>query len=661
VTGSWNGLTYSGDASNEIVTGTAADEDMYMAKGDDVANGGGGADYIDGGIGSDTLHGGDGDDIVFDINSFESGYSGLIGKDQIFGDDGDDELHIASPDTNDIADGGAGTDTLFLDFGGQFSGGVTAPVVFTLRATSNAYVGGIRTVAVLNMEKTWVRGGTGDDTLTGGKDNDTLLGADGNDVLKGMGGDDVIDVGRGNFQADGGGGTDIFALDASGDHAGVTVTQSASMSFGTDLGSGSALNFERLNLITGAGGDNLAGGKFDDTLNAGSGADQVTGGAGADKVIQGAGSVTAYLGFGNDTLDASNKFAGGDSGDTVFGQDGDDRVLLAGCAAGAGHSVEGGAGNDLISVNYQGDVTSHNTLNGGDGADTIGAGAGRDVIDGGDGNDVISVNADVASVRGGKGDDSVSQSAYNGGMPFAGQLYDGGQGTDSLALSSLLVAGKLDLSKADKDVVTAEGGHIIHFERFGIYYHATTLSRIVTGGLNDTVDGSTSAGILIDGGGGNDSLYGRGSGSPTLMGGAGDDVLYGYANGCESHGGDGSDRFVSFSGVQMLTGDAGADTFVWQSTSYSTVDKAGRDVITDFSTVDGDHIDLSSIDADATIAGNDAFHWAGRHFGGHAGELICSGTGGKYYVQGDVNGDGAADFAITVFSAAAPGAGDFVL
>lgn len=76
-----------------------------------------------------------------------------------------------------------------------------------------------------------------------------------------------------------------------------------------------------------------------------------------------------------------------------------------------------------------------------------------------------------------------------------------------------------------------------------------------------------------------------------------------------------------------------------------------RDVITDFTP--GDLIDLAAIDANTAPPGNQAFAWRGElAFNGHAGQLRFAGDNApghandRTIVEGDVNGDRAADFQI---------------
>jgi hypothetical protein len=67
----------------------------------------------------------------------------------------------------------------------------------------------------------------------------------------------------------------------------------------------------------------------------------------------------------------------------------------------------------------------------------------------------------------------------------------------------------------------------------------------------------------------------------------------------------------------------------------------------------GDKINLQGIDANTNTAANDAFGpTLGTAFSGQAGQLIANDTGGgNWLVQGDVDGNGGADFSINVQTA----------
>jgi hypothetical protein len=49
------------------------------------------------------------------------------------------------------------------------------------------------------------------------------------------------------------------------------------------------------------------------------------------------------------------------------------------------------------------------------------------------------------------------------------------------------------------------------------------------------------------------------------------------------------------------------------------------------------------------MAGDQAFHWIGSNaFGGAAGELRAFENGGTWFVEGDTDGNGSADFQLMV-------------
>lgn len=77
-----------------------------------------------------------------------------------------------------------------------------------------------------------------------------------------------------------------------------------------------------------------------------------------------------------------------------------------------------------------------------------------------------------------------------------------------------------------------------------------------------------------------------------------------------------------------------------------------------------DKVDLSAIDANTGVDGDQPFTRVAGGFTGHAGELIFTGGFGDVsppVVAGDTDGDGLADFSI-IFDVAGPGGpGDYIL
>ena len=155
--------------------------------------------------------------------------------------------------------------------------------------------------------------------------------------------------------------------------------------------------------------------------------------------------------------------------------------------------------------------------------------------------------------------------------------------------------------------------------------------------------GASSSGYAQAGAGG-DVLIGV----QNLAGSAYNDTLTGYTDSNVLNGGAGSDKLIGGIGGDVLIGGAGADSFTYNATNESTVDPAGRDTILDFSHAEADIIDLRKIDA--VIGGTDDKFKLVAAFTHTAGQLTVVHDVDHYTVQGDVNGDGLADFAIDVYS-----------
>ena len=147
---------------------------------------------------------------------------------------------------------------------------------------------------------------------------------------------------------------------------------------------------------------------------------------------------------------------------------------------------------------------------------------------------------------------------------------------------------------------------------------------VTVSGTTHTGDGNAN---VITGTDANNTIYGNGS-NDTITGGQGHDILYGGA---------GSDRFV-----------------------FENAATIGWDTIKDFS---GDKIDVSQIDANTKVAGNQAFTFVGSTWLANAGDLGAyqDTARGCTWVQGDTNGDKLYDFSIRVDGLHSLKAVDFIL
>jgi Glycosyl hydrolases family 16/RTX calcium-binding nonapeptide repeat (4 copies) len=186
-------------------------------------------------------------------------------------------------------------------------------------------------------------------------------------------------------------------------------------------------------------------------------------------------------------------------------------------------------------------------------------------------------------------------------------------------------------------------------------YSSDTGATPVQTSLGYTGPGGTSRPIAA-GTGGNDVLVGSDA-NDRLEGKAGNDVI-------SAKGSD--DVLVGGAGRDVLTGGAGGDRF-----DFNSVGEAGkgtsRDIIRDF-TRQLDHVDLQTIDAKTTKAGNQTFMFIGtKAFHHHAGELnywhidLPGTASDKTVIEGDVNGDGHGDFQIQLNGFMQLAASDFIL
>lgn len=312
--------------------------------------------------------------------------------------------------------------------------------------------------------------------------------------------------------------------------------------------------------------------------------------------------------------------------------------LISGQGNGSGNAVQSftGADNVLNRGTLSGDVSlfGQNDLVdnlGGVITGTIRFGSGDDELIGGDQREKASggSGADVMDFGGGRdffiaGNDEEASSDN-------GDDLDGGDGIDTYDARQIGSAVFVSLTEQRAFGSAIGTDLVVNFEN-------------VFGSLvGDTLTGDALRNILR-GGAGNDILTGLN----------GDDRLFGDA---------GVDTITGGSGRDVMTGGTGPDVFDFNATSETAATDAGRDIITDF-TVGSDDIDLSTIDADAILAGNQAFTFIGAAaFSNVAGQLrfATSASTGVTVVTGDVDGNGTSDFQIALFGNLVLTAADFVL
>ncbi|MGL4963139.1 MAG: beta strand repeat-containing protein [Inquilinus sp.] len=625
-----------GSAFDDTLTGDAAANDLQGGGGNDTIRGGAGADNIDGGIvnfvdvdtvdystsaagvtvefdvSGGTGSGGDAegdtlDDIEAVIGSaFADRLINNFSEMWLQGGDGNDT--IVAGGSADHVDGGAGVDT--ADYSTSLFDGVTVDL--------GAGTGPLEDTLV-SIEN-----------LIGTDFDDALYGSAGANALTGGGGADVLRGGGGGDQLDGGAGTDTASYYTGA--AGVTVDLAAGTGTGGDAQGDTLAGIENL---TGSnqGNDTLLGNAGANTLSGWGGSDVLRGGAGADRLDGGAGTDTAtyYTGAAGVTVDlAAGTGTGGEAqGDTLVG-------------------IENLTGSNLGNDTLLGNAGA-NILSGWGGGDVLRGGAGADRLDGGAGTDAASyytsaagVTVDLAAGSGTGGDaqgDILIGIENLTGSNLANDTLIGNAGANTLA-----GWGGSDVLRGGAGADALDGG--AGTDTASYYTSGTGILVSLASGLGSggEAQGDTLTGIEnVSGSQGGDSLYGN-TGANVLQGWNGNDILVGRA------------------GQDTLTGGAGADRFVYVATAESVVG-ANADRITDFSHAQGDRIELSGIDANTGVAGDQAFTFIGSGlFTGVAGQLrAVNSSPGVVTIAGDVNGDGASDFHIQLTGTLVLVAGDFVL
>ncbi|WP_335944732.1 M10 family metallopeptidase [Pseudomonas sp. G166] len=669
------------------LVGNASDNSLIGNSAANVLNGLDGADILDGGAGIDTLIGGTGNDtyivdnlrdvinetstLASEIDTVRASVSWSLGANLenltltgiahlngtgnaldnvLIGNAGNNVLNGGAG--GDQLDGGAGNDTYVVDNLGDtvIERGASLTEIDSVISSISYTLGSNLEVLTLsgsgningtgNALNNRITGNAGANTLDGGSGIDTLIGGTGNDIY-------VVDNLKDLISE-----TSTLASEID------TVRASVTWSLGANLENLTLTGSAHINGTGNALGNVLIGNAGDNVLNGGAGRDTLIGGAGNDTyVLDQAGELTLLQEGSDQGLDSltityaatslsnvvdlslsnlrnvENATLSGAGLFTVMGNDLDNRLIGNAFA----NTLRGGLGSDV--------------LDGGAGADTLIGGADNDtyvidnlgdkVIEAADeGRDLIrssvsytlSANVEdgqllgVAAVNlvGNASDNSlIGNSAANVLNGQAGaDILDGGAGIDTL------------IGGTGNDTYIVDNLKDIVSETSTLASEIDTVRSSVNWSLGANLENLTLTGAAHLNGSGNglDNVLTGNTGNNVLSGGAGNDQL---------NGGAGNDTLIGGMGADTLTGGDGADRFVFSFLNELGLGSA-RDTIFDFSSLQGDKVDLSKLDANAPTTLFEKFTFIDSNDFTGVGQLRFVDN----VLSGNINGDLGADFEI---------------
>ena len=622
------------ELDNSILGGRGNDTLRGGALGNDTLNGGEGDDFLAGGYGNDyyvvdsaldvvdekanagrdtvaasvsyTLSGGveylvlsgtgnlDGtgsnDDNILEGNDQNNRLDGSRGADSMAGGRGDD-IYVVDNAVDMVKEFfGEGTDLIYSSETYTLDDNVehliltgTADIDGTGNSTANQNIAnsGVGANSLIgNSGKNNLTGGDGNDTLDGGAGVDIMTGGDGNDVYYV---DNAVDMVKEFF----GEGTDLiyssetYTLDDNVEHLILTGTADIDGTGNSTANQNIANSGVGANsLIGNSGKNNLTGGDGNDTLDGGAGVDNMTGGAGNDLY---------YVDNADDTVVENLTLVLGGGTDAV-------RTLVD-----FDISV---TGRNLTNVENITHLGSANLKSIGNGEDNVMTGnEGIDTMTGGLGNDTYIVNnfsdfivegadtiVDNITLSGGTKDEIQSSATYILSpnverLVLTGLANINGTGNalnntliGNIGDNSLNGAGGADFMAggAGNDIYTIDDTGDVVFESINVGIDTIYSSKNYI--LGDNVENLVLTKLVV----GSADINGTGNTQANaITGNSGDNEL---------------DGGIGTNGVDTLTGLGGADTFILGNAStsyYTTSSDLDYAVITDFSTTQGDRLQLN--------------------------------------------------------------------
>ena len=674
-----NAVNGTGNALNNTLTGNA---------GANTLDGGTGADVMTGGDGIDTYYVDNAGDVVIETDASLTALDRVFSSiDYTLGSNVENLILIGNADLkgtgnavsnrmtgnagNNVLDGGLGADEMIGGLGNDTyvvdNAGDSVSETSNLASEIDSVWSSINWTLGANFENLVL---TGHDNLvgTGNELNNELHGNNGNSTLYGGAGDDTLIGGLGNDIMIGGDGADRYHVNNTGDQvietdASPTAIDEVIATIDYALG----VNLENLTLA-GNADLNGTGNGYNNVITGNSGNNVLDGDLGTDTLIGGLGNDTYIVDNVGDTIVEKSTLRSEidtvrSSINWILGANLENLVLTGSAVRGTGNDL-----NNMLTGNSE-----NNTLQGGAGDDILDGGSGSDLLMGGAGSDTYYVDDDFDFVMdmGGEANDvdqvmsSVNytlgsdlenltlvgiadlngtgneknnvltgndgNNTLNGGD--GNDILNGGAGMDTMIGGSgddtYILDQSIELSRVKEAADSGQDWVVIDFST----ENQTSFINLDTPYLkyveNLKINGTgafTLWGNFFD-----NKLIGNADDN-IMDGGIGDDLL---------DGGAGADRLVGGPGKDTLIGGTGSDQFAFIHLEHMGLGSS-RDVINDFSSLEGDKIDFRMLDANLLQNGVNTFSFIGADTFTGAGQLRFV----DHILSGNVSGNAGADFEI---------------
>lgn len=534
-----------------------------------------------------------------------SGANALISTDTVYsvedivGTSGNDTLFGGSGVINTLL-GGAGDDVLTGNIDGDLLDGGTGinladysastqNLVVDLSASSkNVYVSGstpttINADTLSNIQK--VSGGTGNDKFIGNSADNIFIGGAGNDTFVGGAGNDTF-IGGTDTTHDSGIDTadysaSITAIDAD-------LTRGSGQVIGNVSVDGTDTLYGIENIIGTAQADTIVGDANANVLTGGAGDDILKGNGGADQLYGGLGNDTIYGGFDSDnidggaiteknTVDYSNfasaatinlntgkAYLNGTSGvfDTltnmqnVVGTSASDIIVGKSAVV---NTLQGGAGDDTLTGNLDGDLLDGQSHTVGDTAD-------------------YSVYTALTSLTVDMGAQTIAQTSNSANKDsFQNiEILKSGAGADTFTVNTLFDTGTYTLDGSSGEDTIDYGA--------------------ISEAINVTLNGATNTTVIVGAVGGNDDIIAN---IEDVKGSKTDDTIVGDSLANKLYGNEGNDTLDGGAGSDVLYGGDGNDVIVGTQDGVSDLYYGGNASGTDTGTMD--RIDYTAVTSNITL------------------------------------------------------------